>query len=284
MSLRPAIRSPLVRAGRSPMQRSAGGAGGPTLEQKVAALFSAGEQGVWFDPSDMSTMFQDTAGTVPAAVGQSVARINDKSGRGNFAIQATVAKRPTLQTESGRQFLLFDATDDCLLTSAMNMTVTNKATVWAGVRKLSDAAVATVFEHGVPGADSQCLSFQAPGSPAANFVILMRGGGVSDAATMAPYAAPFTAVISVQLEYGAATPALRIRSRANGVSGSTTGAAAPTGTFGNYVLFVGARNNAAVNLMNGRLYSLIIRGAASTAQQITDGEAYVASKTGIVLP
>lgn len=30
-----------------------------------AALFAAGEQGVWFDPSDMSTMFQDSIGTIP---------------------------------------------------------------------------------------------------------------------------------------------------------------------------------------------------------------------------
>lgn len=60
-----------------------------------SSLFSASEPGAWYDPSDLTTMFQDTAGTVPVtAPGQPVARINDKSGRGNNATQATSAARP----------------------------------------------------------------------------------------------------------------------------------------------------------------------------------------------
>jgi hypothetical protein len=43
-------------------------------------LFAAGEQGAWYDPSDFSTMFQDSAGTTPVtAVGQPVGLILDKS-------------------------------------------------------------------------------------------------------------------------------------------------------------------------------------------------------------
>jgi hypothetical protein len=41
-------------------------------------LFSAGEQGVWFEPSP-TTCFTDTAGTTPAQVGQAVALMLDKS-------------------------------------------------------------------------------------------------------------------------------------------------------------------------------------------------------------
>jgi hypothetical protein len=61
------------------------------------SLFSAGELGAWYDPSDFSTMFQDSAGTTPVtAVEQPVGRILDKSGRGNTATQATSASRPVL--------------------------------------------------------------------------------------------------------------------------------------------------------------------------------------------
>ena len=61
------------------------------------SLFAAGEQGVWYDPSDLSTMYQDSAGTIPVtAVEQPVGRILDKSGRGNHATQATSANRPVL--------------------------------------------------------------------------------------------------------------------------------------------------------------------------------------------
>jgi hypothetical protein len=62
-----------------------------------ARLFAAGEQGYWLDPSDFSTMFQDSAGTTPVtAVGQNVGRILDKSGRGNHFIQSSLASRPVL--------------------------------------------------------------------------------------------------------------------------------------------------------------------------------------------
>lgn len=45
-----------------------------------ADLFLNGEQGVWYDPSDLSTMFQDSDGTTPVTVdGQPVGLILDKS-------------------------------------------------------------------------------------------------------------------------------------------------------------------------------------------------------------
>jgi hypothetical protein len=62
-----------------------------------ADLFSAGEQGAWYDPSDLTTLFTDSAGTTPVTgVEQFVGRMNDKSGRGNHATQTTSAKRPKL--------------------------------------------------------------------------------------------------------------------------------------------------------------------------------------------
>ena len=62
-----------------------------------AALFAGGEQGVWYDPTDLTTMFQDAAGTTPVtAVEQPVGLIRDKSGRGNHASQSTAASRPVL--------------------------------------------------------------------------------------------------------------------------------------------------------------------------------------------
>lgn len=68
----------------------------------VGDLWKAGEQGIYLDASDLSTMFQDAAGTLPVyAPGQGqvdppVGRILDKSGRGNHAYQTTTTRRPTL--------------------------------------------------------------------------------------------------------------------------------------------------------------------------------------------
>jgi hypothetical protein len=65
------------------------------LSFSPSILFSANEPGILLDPSDLTTLFQDTAGTTPVTTpGQSVARVNDKSGRGNHATQATSGSRP----------------------------------------------------------------------------------------------------------------------------------------------------------------------------------------------
>lgn len=59
-------------------------------------LFTKGEQGAWYDPSDLSTLYQDAAGTTPvSADGQPVGRMEDKSGNGNHATQSVAASRPT---------------------------------------------------------------------------------------------------------------------------------------------------------------------------------------------
>ena len=61
------------------------------------SLFANGEPGFWLDPSDLSTMFQTSAGTTPVtAVEQPVGRINDKSGRGCNFTQSTAGVRPVL--------------------------------------------------------------------------------------------------------------------------------------------------------------------------------------------
>ena len=66
---------------------------------------------LWLDGSDISTLFQDTAATSPVtANGQSVARINDKSGAGNNVTQATGATQPIYQTgiQNGLSAIQFD--------------------------------------------------------------------------------------------------------------------------------------------------------------------------------
>lgn len=66
------------------------------LARVVQGIVKAGN-GCWLDPSDISTMFQDTAGTIPVtAVEQPVGKILDKSGNGNHAKQSVTASRPTL--------------------------------------------------------------------------------------------------------------------------------------------------------------------------------------------
>ena len=51
-----------------------------TLNQLIKSLFANGEQGFWYDPNDLSAMYQDAAGAVPVTgVGQPVGLMLDKS-------------------------------------------------------------------------------------------------------------------------------------------------------------------------------------------------------------
>lgn len=55
----------------------------PTFDQQIQKLFANGEQGFFYDPNDLSTMYQDAAGTVPVtAAGQLVGLMLDKSKGG----------------------------------------------------------------------------------------------------------------------------------------------------------------------------------------------------------
>jgi hypothetical protein len=56
----------------------------------------------WYDPSDMATMWQDSARTTPVtAAGQSVCALDDKSGAGNHVTQATTGNCPVLTLDAG---------------------------------------------------------------------------------------------------------------------------------------------------------------------------------------
>lgn len=69
---------------------------GPPRGFNPARLFGATDTGWLYDPSDMSTLFQDAAGTTPVtAVGQPVGLMLDKSGRGNHRSQSVSLNRPT---------------------------------------------------------------------------------------------------------------------------------------------------------------------------------------------
>lgn len=76
-------------------------------------LFKGGEQGVWYDPSDKSTLFQDVAGTVPVTKdGDPVGLMLDKSGNGNHATQGVSSARPIYRTDGVYHWIAYDGVDD----------------------------------------------------------------------------------------------------------------------------------------------------------------------------
>ena len=77
------------------------------------ALFTEGDTGFTYDPSDVTSLFQDAAGTLPVvADGDPVGRMVDQSGKGHDALQTIAERRPLWRTDGIRGWLEFDGTDD----------------------------------------------------------------------------------------------------------------------------------------------------------------------------
>lgn len=68
----------------------------PAGIQNINDMFANGEGGFWFDPSDLSTMKSDIAGTTAAEYGGEVGKMLDKSGNGNHVEATSNSKQPTL--------------------------------------------------------------------------------------------------------------------------------------------------------------------------------------------
>lgn len=245
-------------------------------------LFRAGEQGVWYDPADMSTLFQDSAGTIPVtATGQPVGRMMDKSGNGFHATQSTAANRPTFRDVGGLRFLEFDGVNDSLSTSAINFTTTNAVSLFAGARKLSDATTGIIAELGATTMTTVgTFGFRAPRlSAEANIGWVINGGSEVLTTTAGQvFPAPFTFVAAASATIGT-SQIMRING-AQQNSGTVNGGA---GNFGNFQLFIGRRNSATLPF-SGNLYGLAIRGTLTSAATTNAIEDWMALRTGIVLP
>jgi hypothetical protein len=135
------------------------GAGGkartPRPPFSPAALFANGELGMWLDPSDLPTMFQDANGTIPAEIGLPVGRINDKSGRNWDVTQGSASARPVLQQDpAGRPYLEFDGVNDRLMTltvplgSGWDRVSAVRQTGWTSGRRIfSGAGTAGILQQ-----------------------------------------------------------------------------------------------------------------------------------------
>jgi hypothetical protein len=203
--------------------------------------------------------------------------ISVKEIAGNHATQSTPTSRPVLkQDETGRYYLLFDGTDDGLATASIDFTATNKMTVFAGVRKLSDAASGTLAELSVDAATNRAFNVFAPSRFGGNFSYRVRStGSLSSDLTIENIPAPITNVITTICSIS--DNILRFRVNGSQVAESTSDQG--TGNYGDFPFYIGNRAGT-LSRFNGRLYSLIVRGAESTADQITNTETWVNAKTG----
>jgi len=153
------------------------------------SLFAASEPGFWFDPSDISTLFQDAAGTTPVtAAGQSVGLVLDKSKglvlgaelvtNGGFdtdtAWDKTATAPATVAITGGKLTIVSPAGETAYarqapLTPGKLYQVTGSVTIRSGSVKLIVGGGITEFTF----TTSQSFSFLAP-AVSNNFLYISR--------------------------------------------------------------------------------------------------------------
>lgn len=246
------------------------GAGSITLSGTATGSYSAGTHTITC-----------TAGTLTLTVSGTVTTADLRPANSGALLPAyqAVVDANTYDTSGFPLYLRFDGIDDSMYTPAnLNLSGTDKVAVFAGVRKLSDAARGVVVELSNTFSNPGVFQLNAPSST--DYYGFASAGSVgfvsSSLYTNAAVAAPVTNVVSGIAEIATDTNLLRV----NGVQVASDSTNQGTGNFGTYPLYIGARNNSTF-WFNGHLHSLIIAGSAVSAGNISATEQWVAGKTGI---
>ena len=258
------------------------------FDQLIKSIFTNNEQGFAYDPNDLTTMFQDDAGTVPiTGAGQSVGFIRDKSGNNNHAYQTTSASRPILRQNAvtGAYYLEFDGSDDFLQTSNIDFTVTDKVSLFAGIRKLTEIPRAIVVEASANyGNLSGGFALAAPfiGTTGSYYVGISGAAGILFA-NIGGYAAPNSAILSSKMDLSKELYSDQLKVRINATDKTYSSAStAQGGNFANTPVYIGRRGGNSAPF-NGHIYSLIVAGRLATESETVGIEKELAKRTGVTL-
>lgn len=216
-------------------------------------------------------------GTIAGVKSVQIAAISVRELPGAHAAQATSTRRPTYRAEAGLRWLDFDGVDDLLVTSALDLTSTTRLSLFAGVRKMSDAVRGAIINHGA--ADARSFSLYGPGTGGvSNFAAVAGNTAQIEAAVTS--AAPVSAVLTARHDIGGApVQSLAVNGGAPALVSGGTGASA---TFRYTTLGIGGFATAE-RWFNGRLFGLVLRGAETSAFASGCAERYLAAKTGVSL-
>jgi len=177
-------------------------------------------------------------------------------------------------------YLAFDG-NDVLATASINFSATDKMSVYSGMRRLANGGI-PIELSALSASNSGTFHLYAGDYASATGAYWTAGskGNIAwnanqEAQSAASYNAPLSNVLAHTHDISGDSTILR----ANGSQIATATGDQGTGNFGNFPLNVGARNNGSGAFYTGRIYSLIVRGAASTSDQITATENWVNTKT-----
>ncbi len=224
---------------------------------------------LWFDSSDLSTLFQDAAGAVPVtADGHAIALIRDRSGNNRDLTQATNGLRPVYRTAGGLSWFEFDGTRTALLAARYTTNADSFCVAWASRKdNVADKSVIA----GVTGGQTWLGdSVTGATSPSVEFYTA-RGQSALRRFDQASILADHVSVLNVTPGGGAHGT---MRSYQNGVAGATASGVSS-------VSLDGLTFGVSQFVYSGRIYQFIAFPRALTTTELDDLTDWMKAKAGI---
>ena len=237
------------------------------LSQTLKNLFTASEKGLAYNFQDISTMWQDTAGTIPVtAVDQLVARVDDLSGNNNHIIQTDVSKRPQLKQDVEGSYLWFDGTKFMYSANTVDFNdLINFSTLCRFTKE--ENITGCILESSVSiNSNTGTFSIFQEGN---NISLNNAGSGYNSAQVALDNDSLFVGAIKV-LE----NPKVKMM-RVNGIEKTRTGIFNQS-TWGllNHKIYVGARGGTSL-FLKSKVRSIAFVGRELTSSEINDIESFL---------
>ncbi len=270
-------------------------------EVSPVSFFTASERGAVWNPNDISTLFQDIAGTTPVTTaGQPVGKMLDLSPNANHWVAAADnTTRPTYQVDSdGKGYLSFDGTNDVLFAPVPFVTPTVDMRHSACIGMFGTAPASERDALGCYGATTtpfvEPFAFKSVGSVSYSLRNDASGGFSPASGTIAGILDGTNKRV-VSAHYNGPSSTMRQRDAGQRPAGGGTGYTAPGGwsnTIGSAGLAyavtrasLGARGFVAPSgFFAGRLYAGYVINRFVTDTEVKNGEDWTAARclTGLL--
>lgn len=231
---------------------------------------------LWLKASDLTTLYQEIAGTTPvSADSQTVGTWKDKSG-GAFDITAAAddTTRPTFNESGGVRWVTFDGTDDMLRRLAdLGLYAAGAASIFAAIR-------------GNPGTDRRLLASGNTGDVDPQYAMAVS---LTTASTGRPFLRNDAATVLINTDvqvnaydntdrvFGLIDTGSSMTPWLGGTEGSaTTYTRSGTSTFDNFALGAIVRTTVG-SFWDGRIYEVAIYTKALTDTEAGDLSTYLAN-------
>ena len=238
------------------------GTGTITLSGTATGVYAAGAYSV-----------TTTAGTLTATVSGTVTRADLREANFGVGLPAYQSVGDTAINAADYDTTGFPAWLRCsggqsMVTPSINFTGTDKMTVWAGVRKLSESSGMISELSAI--SDTSAGTFALTTLAAGKMYWTARGSVPTGDIQPSGFVAPTTNVLTGIGDI--AGDVMQLRS--NGARVATSSQDRGTGNYGNYPLYLFARNQASL-FFNGLAGPIIVRGAQSSAAEIANAENWI---------